>query len=123
METHKHTHTQCRRIRLVLSTNKKSVPFHASEWPFFRCWGFLYVRVCLDSFFAGVRTIALIQGGFFSAAPKTDSGQDNGAKSVTKTCNHVIDSSRECPFFHQSIIWYALKLQLGGPVSSHLNYK
>lgn len=44
-------------------------------------------------FFTSINTIALIQGGFFSTTPKTYSTLDNGAKSVTKTCNHIIDSS------------------------------
>lgn len=39
-----------RRIRLVLSTNKKSDAFHVSEWPF-SVGGFLYVRFFVSFFF------------------------------------------------------------------------
>lgn len=92
--------TQYRKIRLVLSTNKKSVSFHVSEWPFTGGAFFMFMFGGLFIFFrTSIHTIALIQGGFLSTARKTDSRQDNGAKSVTKTCNHIIDSSLECPFF------------------------
>lgn len=48
----------------------------------------------LKAFFLLRLTKALIQGGFFSSL-------DNEAKSVTKTCNHIIDSG--AGFFHGSI--------------------
>lgn len=81
-----------------LSTNKKSVPFHIGEWPFSVGAVFIFISVSF-LFLGSVRTIALIQGGFFSTAPQRDSRQDNGAKSVTKTCNHI-DSCLACPFCH-----------------------
>ena len=94
--------------KAVLSTNKKSVPFHVGEWPFSVGAVFIFISVSFHSS-DSIHTIALIQGGFFSSAPKTHSGQDNGPKSVAKTCNHIIDSSLACPFC-QSIIQYALNL-------------
>lgn len=62
-------------------------------------------------------TMALIQGGFFSAARETGSRQDNRAKSVTKTCNHIIDSILPCLFFFfflwsdGLVVWSAMTRQ------------
>lgn len=56
--------------KAVLSTNKKSVPFHVGEWPFSVGAVFIFISVSFHSS-GSIRTIALIQGGFFSMAPKT----------------------------------------------------
>lgn len=78
--------------------------------------GFLYVRVCVIALlhqapaWTSGRTMALIQGGFLSAAQKTHSRRDNGAKSVTKMRNHVIDSILVCLLYLSDghVVWSAV---------------
>lgn len=66
---------QSSRTRLVLSTDKKSVSIHMSEWPFLSGGAFfMSVRVSAHpprpTTWTSIRTMALIQGGFFKRSSK-----------------------------------------------------
>lgn len=98
------------------------VSFHVNEWPF--SGGAFFMSMFVTFFFfpqrTSIRTIALIQGGFFSAVRETGSRLDNRAKSVTKTCNHIIDSVLEYLFLSDHRIVWSVAAMTSQPLSGIL---
>lgn len=96
-------------------TNKKSVPFHVSEWVFFLVG--LSLCLCLSLFFSFsiLPTIALIQGVFFS----TDAETDNGDKSDMNSDHWFQHRLSLCVLHHavgrvsSSLDWYFKWCALG----------